>query len=215
MKRLVLPAAIATYGFSEGSGTTAADSSGNNHTLTLNSTTWTTGHTGSGITNSTTGLGASASFPGPSTAITMMAWIKPLNLPAGSTRVAMGFFDTGGNTDVAIFTERGDFGNPNVLQCDLRIGGSLNAVHGPALTVGTWVHVAITFDGTTVRLYVNGSLFTSSSVSGTLSTGDKLVVAGTDPFNTYGSDVTMDDARVFGTALDATHISLAMSTPVS
>lgn len=210
-----LPAALATYGFSEGSGTTAADSSGNGHTLTLNSATWTTGHTGTGITNTTTGQGAGVAFTGPTAAVTMMAWIKPLDLPAGGTRVAMGIFDTGGNTDVAIFTERGDFGSPNVLQCDLRIGGSLSAIYGPALTIGVWVHVAITFNGSTVVLYVNGSLYASSSVSGTLSPGNRLAVSGTDPGNSYDSDVIIDDARLFGTALTAIQVSAAMSTPVS
>jgi len=212
---VLLPTAIAAYGFSEGSGTTTADSSGNGHTLTLNSATWTTGHTGTGITNTTTGQGASAAFVGPTAAITMMAWVQALDLPAGGTRVAMGIFDSGGNTDVAIFTERGDFGSPNVLQCDVRIGGSLNAIHGPALTIGVWTHVAITFNGSIVRLYVNGSQYTSSSVSGSLSTGDRLTVAGTDPFNTYDSDVIIDDARLFNSALDAAQVALAMSTPVS
>lgn len=211
---VTLPPTIAAYGFSEGAGPTAAPT-GAGPTLTLNSATWTTGHTGNGIMNTTTSPGAGATFTGPSAAITMMAWIQPLDLPAGSTRLAMGIFDTGGNTDVAIFTERGDFGSPNVLQCDLRIGGSLNAIHGPALTVGVWTHVAITFNGTIARLYVNGSQYTTSSVSGTLSTGDRLAVAGSDPFNTYDSDVIMDDVRLFSTAIDASQISLAMSTPVS
>src|SRR6478672_12004267 len=200
---VALPTPLAAYGFSEGSGTTTADSSGNGHTLTLNSATWTTGHTGSGITNATTSQGAGALFTGPTAAITMMAWIQPLDLPAGGTRLAMGIIDSGGNSDVAIFTERGDFGSPNVLQCDLRIGGSLNAIHGPALTLNTWVHVAVTFNGSTITLYVNGSLYTSSSVSGALSPGNRLAVAGSDPANTYDSDVTMDDARIFSTALTA------------
>ncbi|HET9411712.1 MAG TPA: LamG domain-containing protein [Candidatus Saccharimonadales bacterium] len=212
---VTLPSALAAYGFSEGSGTTTADSSGNGNTLTLNSTTWTTGHTGGGITNTSTGQGAGRAFVGPSAAITMMAWIQPLDLPVGGSRLAMGLFQTGGNTDVAIFTERGDFGSPNVLQCDLRIAGSLNAIHGPALTVGVWTHVAITFNGSIARLYVNGSQFTSSSISGTLSTGDRLTVAGTDPGNSYDSDVIVDDARLFATALDGAQVSFAMATPVS
>ena len=212
---VTLPTPLAAYSFSEGSGTTTADSSGNAHTLTLNSATWTTGHTGTGITNTSTGQGAGAAFVGSSAAVTMMAWIQPLDLPAGGTRVAMGLFQTGGNTDVAIFTERGDFGTPNVLQCDLRINGSLNALHGPALTVGTWVHVAITFNGTTAALYVNGSLYTSSSLSGTVGDGDRITVGGSDPGNSYDSDVIIDDARVFGTALNAAQVSYAMATPVS
>lgn len=212
---ILLPPALAAYGFSEGSGTTTADSSGNGRTLTLNSATWTTGHTGSGIMNTTTGQGAGTAFTGPTAAVTMMAWIQPLDLPVGATRLAMGIIDTGGNTDVAIFTERGDFGSPNVLQCDLRIGGSLNPIHGPALVVGTWVHVAVTFDGSIIRLYVNGSQVVTSAVSGTLSPGDRLTIAGTDPSNTYDSDVIIDDARIFGSALTATEVLSAMSMPVS
>ena len=212
---VTLPNALAAYGFSEGSGTTTADSSGNGNTLTLNSATWTTGHTGGGITNTSTGQGAGRAFVGPSAAITMMAWIQPLDLPVGGSRLAMGLFQVGGNTDVAIFTERGDFGSPNVLQCDLRIAGSLNAIHGPALSVGVWTHVAITFNGSTAVLYVDGSQYTSSSVSGTLSTGDRLTVAGTDPGNSYDSDVIIDDARLFNTALNGTQISQAMATPVT
>lgn len=211
---VTLPTALAAYAFSEGSGTTTSPAGGVGPVLTLNSTTWTTGHTGTGLTNTTTGQGAGAAFTGPSAAITMMAWIQPLDLPVGGTRTAMGIFQTGGNTDVAIFTERSDFGTPNVLQCDLRIGGSLRAIHGPALTVGVWTHVAVTFDGSIIRLYVNGSQYTTSSVSGALGTGDRLTVGGTDPGNSYDSDVVIDDARLFSTALDAAQITLAMTTPV-
>ena len=206
---------LASYSFSEGSGTTTVDTSGHSHTLTLNSATWATGHNGGGITNTTTSEGAVAVFAAPSAAITMMAWIKPLALPAGGTYLAMGCIDNGGNTDVAIFTERGDFGTANVLQCDLRIAGTLRAIYGPALTVGSWTHIAITFDGTTIALYLNGSFYTSSSFSGTLGTGDRLAIAGSDPVNTYASQVTVDDARVFSTALTATQVSAAMSMPVS
>ena len=211
---VVLPTTLAAYGFSEGSGSTAAPS-GSGPTLTLNTATWTTGHSGTGITNTGTGLGAGAALLIPTSAFTMMAWIQPLELPSGGTRLAMGVFKNGSDTDAAFFTERSDFGTPNLLQCDLRINGSLNAIHGPALTVGVWVHVAVTFNGSAANLYVNGSLYTTSSISGTLGTGDQLSVAGSSPGNAYDSDVVVDDVRLFGSVLDATQISAAMATPVS
>jgi len=211
---VVIPVPLAAYSFSEGAGLTSADVSGNGHTLTLNSSSWTTGHTGTGITNTTTGLGAGANLVAPGAAITMMAWIQPLELTPGGSRIALGTFQTGGNTAVAIFTQRGDFGSPNVLQCDIRIT-SLQAFHGPALTVGVWTHVALTYDGAQVCLYVNGSLYTSGAATGAVSTGDVLTVAGNDPGNSYDSDVTVDDVRIFDVALTAEQVSLAMSTPVA
>lgn len=127
----------------------------------------------------------------------------------------MGLIDNGGNTDVAIFTQRGDFGTANILQCNLRIAGTLRSIYGPALTVGTWSHIAVTFNGTTISLYLNGTFYTSSSFSGTLGTGDRIAIAGSDPVNSYDSEVTVDDVRVFSTALTVTEVSTAMSTPVS
>jgi len=213
---VVIPSGlVAAYSFSEGSGTTIADVSGNGHVLTLNNASWTAGHTGTGVTNTGTGQGAGAVFLGPSAAITMMAWVQPLDLPAGGTRVAMGIFKNGSDTDVAIFTERSDFGTPDLLQCNLRIGGSLRSVYGPALTIGNWVHIAITFDGSTVRLYVNGSQYSTGSFSGTVGMGDRLTVAGNSPGNAYDSDVVVDDVRIFSVALDATQVASMMTTPVS
>lgn len=55
----------------------------------------------------------------------------------------------------------------------------------------------------------------AESISGTLSTGDRLTVAGTDPGNSYDSDVIVDDARLFNVALDGSQVLQAMATPVS
>ena len=211
---VILPAALATYGFTEGSGTTTADASGNGHTLTLNATTWTAGHTGSGLTGTGTILGASSTtITAPSTAITAMAWIKPLDLTSGSTRFALGFIDSGGNTDVGIFAQRGDFGTPDVLQCDLRTS-SLNSINGPALTVNTWTHVAITYDGTNFILYKDGSAVNTTSLTGAISPGNGLYVAGWNGINPEATGVVVDDARIFNTALTPAQISACMSTPV-
>lgn len=210
------PAPIAAYGFSEGSGTTSADASGNGHTLTLNNATFTaSGHTGSAITNSTATIGATSGFTAPTSAITLMAWIKPLDLTSATTRFALGFIDNGGNTDVAIFCQRADFGTSNVLQGDIRIAGNLAALNGPALTLNTWAHVAITYDGTNLNLYKDGTSVVSTTTSGTVSPGDAIWIAGWNSVSPYPTDVVVDDVRVFNSALTQTQVSAAMSTPVS
>lgn len=212
------PAPIAAYAMNENTGTTTADASGNGHTATLNNASWTTGHTGSGLTNLGNTLGANtAVFAAPSTAITLMAWINPTSLPAGGSDIACGFFDSG-NTDVAIFTQRGDgFGPANVLQGNIRLGATLISISGSALTVGTWVHIALTYDGSNIRLYVNSSLVNTVAGTGAVSPGDNLTVCGPDSGNAGGSyhaRLVIDDVRVFNTALTQTQISAAMATPV-
>lgn len=209
-----LPSALAAYAFSEGSGLTSADASGNGNTLTLNGTSWTTGHTGSGITNTALTQGASSTLTAPTAALTLMAWIRPLALTSGDTNFALGFLDNGGSTCVGVFTQRGDFGTSNVLQCDLRIG-SLIPAHGSALTVGTWVHVAVTYDGSAIRLYQNASLVDTVAASGTITSGDGFYVAGWNTGGVNDTDVDIDDVRVFNSALSGAEVTTAMNTPVT
>ena len=204
---------MASYSFSEGVGTTTADSSINNNILTLNSTTWTTGHTGSGLMNTTASAGASADFIASDKAITLMAWIRPLDLTSGSTHFAMGFIDSGDNTQVALFTQRGNFGTIDVVQANVRINGVLYELHGSALTVGTWVHIACTYNGLQAVLYVNGVVVWAISQSGALGTGDGFYVAGR-PAGTHDTDVEIDDVRVFDVALSRNQIIYAMNRPV-
>jgi len=216
IKRTVagFPPPIAAYNLNEGTGTTSADNSGNGKTLTLNAAQWGTGHTGAGLTNSTTGQGASAALLAPTTAITLMAWIRPLNLDSGFTRFALGFLDNGGNTDVGFFTERGDFGPGDVFQCDIRLGGNLAAINGGALTLNTWVHMAVTYNGSAVVLYKNGVSVANVALSGTVSTGDAFYVAGWNTVAPYSSFVDVDDVRVFNSALSLAQVNAAMNTPV-
>lgn len=210
--------AMALYNFNEGTGTTAADTSGNNRTATFGTGgAWTaSGHTGAGLTNTTTNIGAKAVFTAPSDVITIMGWIKPLDLTAGSSHFAFGFVDNGGSTGCAFFTQRGDgFGTPNILQGDIRIAGTLYPLHGPALTVGTWTHLALTYNGTTALLYKDGAFITSVSAVGNIGQGDALCLAGGMANGDYDSDVVIDDVRVYHAALTAGQIVTGMNTPVA
>lgn len=207
--------AMALYSFNENTGTTAADTSGNNRTMNLNSATWdASGHTGSAVVNTTSNLGGKAVFNCPSDVVTIMGWIKPTDLTAGSTRPAIGFVDNGNSTGCMIFTQRGDFGTANVLQGDIRIAGTLNALHGPALSVGVWTHVALTYNGSTAILYKDGVSVASVSASGNIGQGDALCVSSWMDVGAYTPNVVVDDVRVYHAALTPGQIVTGMNTPV-
>jgi hypothetical protein len=208
--------AMALYSFSENTGTTAADLSGNSRMINLNSATWATGHTGSGITNTTSNVGGKAVFTAPADVITIMGWIKPTDLTLDSTRPAFGFVDNGNSTGCMIFTQRGDYGTHNVLQGNIRIGANpLYSLHGPALTVGAWTHVAITYDGSTAILYKDGASVASVSATGNIGQGDALCVAGWMDVGAYSSNTVVDDVRVYHAVLTPGQIVTGMNTPVA
>jgi hypothetical protein len=209
------PTLMAAYGFSEGTGTTTADNSGNGHTMTLNTVSWATGHTGYGLTNIASSLGAKATITAPANTVTIMGWVKPLDLTSGSTHAAFGFMDNGGNSDVVIFTQRGDFGTSNILQGDIRLGGTLTPIYGPTLRVDVWTHLALTYDGAQIKLYKDGSLVSTVTAAGVVAPGDAFYAAGWSASPYENANVTVDDLRVFTNALPASEITAAMNKPVS
>jgi hypothetical protein len=211
-----MAAPIAAYSFDAGSGSTIADDSGNGRTLTVASGSYTaSGHTGAGFQN--TGGSATTGASGTVTAVSgtacsIMGWIKPSALPAGGSHLAFGAMQSNGNTDFGIYTQRGDFSTSNVLQGDARIGGGLVAANDGALTVGTWVHVALTFDGTTLKLFKDGTQVQTVSNAGSLANTGTLYVAGISLEGTGA--VTVDDVRYFASDESAS-ITTWMNTPVT
>jgi hypothetical protein len=78
---------------------------------------------------------------------------------------------------------------------------------GPsALALNAWSHLAMTWDGATVRLYVNGSQVSTAAVTGTAfaSTGP-LRIGGNNVWSEWFEGV-IDDVRVYSRALSAAEI---------
>src|SRR5207244_2437802 len=161
---------VAAWGFNEGTGTTTADASGNSNTGTVTNTTWAaTGKYGKALsfngTNSWVTVNDSASLD-LTTGMTLEAWVNPtaingwecVVLKEDTTDLAYALYgDNNGN----------DSGGPRRPVVSVRQGGATSWTPGSAqVPLNTWSHMAATYDGTALRMYVNGTLASTLSLSG-------------------------------------------------
>ncbi len=203
---------VAAYGFSEGSGTTVADSSGNNNAGTISGATWTgSGKYGSGLLFS----GSNAKVTVPDSAslhltagMTLEAWVNP-----STTSSAWRDVIYKGNDNYYLEGTSSSSGKP---AGGAIAGGSYAEAFGTsALTANTFSYLAVSYDGATVRLYVNGTQVASTAHTGTIATSTNPLQIGGD--NLYGQyfQGTIDEVRVYSTALTQTQVQTDMNTPIA
>jgi hypothetical protein len=90
-----------------------------------------------------------------------------------------------------------------------------------ALPASTWVHIAGTYDGTALRIYVNGALNATKAVTGaTCANAEPLAIGAknrtTPPATTEAyMDGRIDDVRVYNRALSAAEIKTVRTTPLT
>ena len=91
-------------------------------------------------------------------------------------------------------------------------GGSYAESFGTsALSTNGWVHLATTYDGSALRLYVNGSQVSSVAKSGSILTSDNpLQLGGDSIYGQYFSGL-IDEVRVYNRALSAAEIQSDMN----
>ena len=82
-----------------------------------------------------------------------------------------------------------------------------------SLSIGTWYHVASTFDGTTRKLYLNGALLVSDSPGGRHNvTAENFAIGRTcDWCNEFFNGV-LDDVAIYNVALSASSIAVLAAT---
>jgi galactose oxidase-like protein/concanavalin A-like lectin/glucanase superfamily protein/Kelch motif protein len=196
------PGLVAAWGFDEGSGGIAGDSSGNRNAGTVVGAAWTTqGRFGSALVFN----GTSSRVTGPSVslgpAFTLMAWVLNPTRTAYETMITVG-----GSRDFYLGT-----GVPTFWT------GSDNLAFGNAIADGVWHHVAVVSDGATVRAYVDGdpagtpSTVALGAASGSLQVGAWIL--GTDSTDYFAG--TIDEVRVYSRALTQGEIQTVMTVPVA
>src|SRR5256886_12114774 len=90
-----------------------------------------------------------------------------------------------------------------------RVRTSTNAlvwVDGPVLPINSWSHVVGTFDGTTLRFYLNGALAASAAVTGPLNSASGPSFIGRLGQNLYPFQGSIDEVAVFSGALSAERV---------
>ena len=103
--------------------------------------------------------------------VTVAAWVKPDKL--GGVRTIFRKRESGTSTFVLLSNGRN-------YQFVIRLAsGRAAAVSAPAAT-GQFTHVAATYDGSDLRLYLNGALASHAQVSGVLSNGAGPLLMGND-----------------------------------
>ncbi|MBO0800571.1 MAG: LamG domain-containing protein, partial [Blastocatellia bacterium] len=227
--RLISPRAFAAapviaLGFNEGSGTTTADSSGNNNNGTLvGGVTWTTaGKYGNALSfDGTSGVLRIPDSPSWKvdglTGYTLSMWIKVKNAN-GDYLAALG---KGGwpSGDIVIY-KYADQWQFEIRTTDLICGGSTSSIPYLSTVDNTYHHIALSMDASAsqCKFYSDGQVVaTDEYVSGTtvFDTGEglnNLFIGGLDGGHYLNADI--DEVRVYTTALTQAEIQSDMNTPI-
>jgi hypothetical protein len=201
---------VAAYGFNEGSGTVVNDASGNGNNGAVNGATWTSsGKYGNALnfngSNALVTINNAASLQ-LTTGMTLEAWVYPTVTGPWWKDVIYK-----GNDNYYLEGTSYSSGFP-------AMGGTLpNAppLYGTAvLALNTWAHLAGTYDGATMRLYVNGVPVASRAQTGAIETSTNPLQIGGDSI--YGQYFTgrIDEVRIYNRALSPAQIQSDMKTPL-
>ena len=205
---------VAAYGFEETSGTTVSDSSGRGNTGTMinGPTRIATGKNGRAI--SFDGVNDFVSVPDAAsldltTGMTLEAWVYPTALGSlwrtAVLKEAPSFFVYG------LYANEGA-GRPSghvvIAGTDLDVRGAQNAV-----PLNAWTHLAATYDGTTLRLYVAGLQVATRAVTGSMANSTGLLKIGGNAIWSEWFAGRIDDVRVYNRALTQAEIQADLNRP--
>jgi chitodextrinase len=204
------PHLVAAYSFDEGTGTTVGDLSGHANNGVIENATWTaSGRFGNALlfngSNAMVTVPDSASLR-LTTGMTLEAWVNPSVANSGWKDVV---YKGNDNYYLEGATPSG------VPMIGVNAGGSAReAFSGAALPPNTWTFLAATYDGTTVRLYVNGTQVASQTASGTITTSAYPLQIGGDSIWGQFFQGRIDEVRVYDTALTTGQVQADMATAV-
>ena len=202
---------VAAYSFDEGSGGEVGDLTGNGHGGAIAGATWANGYFGGALSFDgvddwvTVSDSDMLDLTGP---MTLEAWVYPTSLSGWRTALIK---ERLGGLSYALYAHDNA---PRPAAWVNAGAGDLTAAGSAALALGTWTHLATTFDGATLRLYVNGAEVGAVAIGANIATSaDPLRIGGNAVWGEFFEGL-IDEVRVYDRALTPTELQVDMQTPV-
>jgi hypothetical protein len=199
----------------DGQGTIAFDSSGLGNHGVINGPTWVNGIVGKALqfdgSNDLVSIGSSDSLK--VSTVSVAGWLKIKGI-TGDHQIIL-TCDTLSNTKYTL--EMKPDGRTPQFAVHNPSGTPIYAISSTLLSFDEWTFVVGTFDGSTVKIYINGVLTGSSPLSSTINIQDETIQLGehkvpSDRNWLYG---TIDSVMVFNRALTATEVTALFNNPIN
>jgi hypothetical protein len=201
---------VGYWNLNAGSGTSASDSAGSNTGTLTNGATWTTGQVGNAVNMD--GVNDYIALPNmdvSGSGITIAAWIRSSSF---NTNIDQRFISKASDT-----TEDGHYwmlgqtdSGGSKLRFRLKTGSVTTTLIASSgnLPLNTWYHAAATYNGSTMRLYLNGAEIGSVSKTGTVATSASVPVSiGRSPEGSSYMHGAIDEVRIYNRGLSASEIT--------
>ena len=208
---------VAHWKMDEGSGSTLVDASDySNNATTSGNPTWVSGVDGGALRfngSNQFGFAADANSLDLTQSLTIAAWIRPEKrdtqyLIKKAEHNATNGYELSLSSGGKVFFRFNQDSSGNTYRLDSQSSYPTDGT--------TWMHVAITYDGSVMRMYIDGVQNSTKSFSSASSINTNALTvaigAGNDGFR--GIQGAMDDVRIYNTALSASEIS-ALATITS
>ena len=149
----------------------------------------------------------------PTQAMTLEAWIRPRG---NSNLIVKHQGDAGGGGRSFAFQANANGSLRGVISHDGSAGNAIDAYSGTGFfSMNVWSHVALTYDSSTMRFYVNGVEVGSVSGAGGIHDGVLPVRIGLFTTNNPSFDGEVDEARVWSVARTAEELRQGMFAELS
>jgi hypothetical protein len=204
---------VAAYSFDAGEGTVAEDISGGHEGTLEGPVAWTKGRFGDALKFGGSEHECVRIADSPdlrlSEELTLEAWVRP---EGGDTSDPIIFKETGGNSTYALGAGLFHASTPEgAIAYEPNIS---HQVESPTnLTQNVWSHVALTYDGAKLRLYINGALVDSETSAKAIQTKDPLAIGCSHSWE-EGMTGKIDEVRIYDRALDEGEIDADKATPI-
>jgi PKD repeat protein len=210
----VLSRPVAAYNFEEASGSKVIDASGQgNHGTRSGNPRITQGRFGKALSfdglNDWVTVNDAASLD-LTTGMTVEAWVYPTESMTGWRTLLTK--ESPPDRASYYLQANSDMDQPAT---GVFLGDYQDVRGGPWLRPNTWVHLGGTYDGTTQRLYVNGTEVANRAQSGPIEVSGGVLRIGGDSIWGELFEGRIDEIRVYNRALSAAEITTDMNTSVA